>query len=144
MARFSRDRLAKILGLLGSDADGEVLAAARQAVEMQRACGLTWDQLLAGQASQSAVAAQPELPPDVPVWWAGKRLIPPHGGRWLLSILHLLQPNPRTFMLRPGDAEWLRAMPARLAKRSGAIMPHEAANLILIWNEAHQRMKAAS
>jgi hypothetical protein len=42
--------LAKILGMLGSDAEGEVLAAAARAEEMRRALSTTWHALLSGAA----------------------------------------------------------------------------------------------
>ena len=48
--RFNKpevDTLAKVLGMLGSDHDGEVLAAARQAERMRKETGRTWDELLA-------------------------------------------------------------------------------------------------
>ena len=41
-----RESLAKILGMIGSDHDGEVLSAARKANAMVRAAGLTWQQVL--------------------------------------------------------------------------------------------------
>src|SRR5947209_18925415 len=37
-----RDKLARVLGLLGSNHDGEVLAAARQAERLRAEAGLTW------------------------------------------------------------------------------------------------------
>lgn len=39
-------RLAKVLGMLGSDFDGEVAAAGRRANALLKGAGLTWDQLL--------------------------------------------------------------------------------------------------
>jgi hypothetical protein len=41
-----RDRLAKLLGMLGSNHDNEVLNAARAAENLRRKLGLTWDELL--------------------------------------------------------------------------------------------------
>ena len=38
--------LAKILGMLGSNQDGEVLSAARAAEEMRQRANLTWEDLL--------------------------------------------------------------------------------------------------
>jgi hypothetical protein len=40
-------KLAKVLGRLGSNADGEVLVAARKADELVRNLGATWDQIIA-------------------------------------------------------------------------------------------------
>jgi hypothetical protein len=39
-------RLAKVLGMLGSSHDGEVVNAARQAEEIRRRLGRTWEELL--------------------------------------------------------------------------------------------------
>ena len=44
--RLDRDRLAKLLGLLGSDHDGEVVAAARQAERLRADAELTWPEIL--------------------------------------------------------------------------------------------------
>jgi hypothetical protein len=41
-----RKRLAKLLGLLGSDHAGEVLSAAKHAHDLVQAHGLTWDQVI--------------------------------------------------------------------------------------------------
>src|SRR5690349_5101123 len=45
-ARLDRERLAKLLGLLGSEHDGEVVAAARRADALVRGTGLTWRDVL--------------------------------------------------------------------------------------------------
>ena len=42
MAPLDRDRLAKLLGMLGSDHDGEVVSAGRHADALVRRAGLTW------------------------------------------------------------------------------------------------------
>ena len=39
---LDRDRIARVLGMLGSAHDGEVIAAARQAERLRAAAGLTW------------------------------------------------------------------------------------------------------
>jgi hypothetical protein len=39
-------KLAKILGMLGSGADGEALAAAREAEKLRRQMDVQWDKLL--------------------------------------------------------------------------------------------------
>jgi hypothetical protein len=43
---LDRERLAKLLGMLGSDHLGEVAAAARQAERLRRKAGLTWPEIL--------------------------------------------------------------------------------------------------
>ncbi len=45
-ALVDRQRLARVCGLFGSDHDGEVLAAARQAEKIRKKLGLTWAELL--------------------------------------------------------------------------------------------------
>lgn len=43
---LNRSRLAKLLGMLGSSHDGEILAAARAAEKYRREAGITWFQIL--------------------------------------------------------------------------------------------------
>ena len=43
------DKLARVLGLLGSDHDGEVIAAARAAERLRRQTGKSWTELLLDQ-----------------------------------------------------------------------------------------------
>jgi hypothetical protein len=50
--KLDRDRLAKLLGLLGSDHDGEIAAAGRAADRLVRHAGLRWPDIV-----------QPALPP---------------------------------------------------------------------------------
>lgn len=48
-AEIDRDRLARILGMLGSRFAGEVVAAARQAERLRREAGVTWFDVIAPQ-----------------------------------------------------------------------------------------------
>jgi hypothetical protein len=59
--KFDRARLVKLLGMLGSDHDGEVLNAARHIEAMVRASGGDWDKLL---SPAPAVAAGPRRATD--------------------------------------------------------------------------------
>jgi hypothetical protein len=52
-------KLVKVLGMLGSDHDGEVAAAGRRANQMVRSAGLTWDQLLNPPAPESQQTYRP-------------------------------------------------------------------------------------
>jgi hypothetical protein len=52
-------RLAKILGMLGSDYDGEIAAAGRRANAMIKRAGLTWDEVI----SSSVPIPQPPQRP---------------------------------------------------------------------------------
>jgi hypothetical protein len=45
-ATLDRDRLSKLLGMLGSAHEGEVVAAARQAERLRAEAGLTWAEIL--------------------------------------------------------------------------------------------------
>ena len=58
LARATRRRLIGCLGLLGSDKDGEVLAAARKTEEIRRRLNLSWGDLivLAAEAEQEMAA----------------------------------------------------------------------------------------
>jgi hypothetical protein len=50
MSALDRERLARLLGMLGSDHDGEALAAARMAERLRRQAGTTWFEILASPA----------------------------------------------------------------------------------------------
>jgi hypothetical protein len=56
MSTLDRDRLGKLLGMLGSDHDGEVVNAARAADRLVRASGLRWPDI--------AMPAPPGSPRD--------------------------------------------------------------------------------
>jgi hypothetical protein len=58
-AALDRDRLAKVLSLLASPSDGEVLAAGRTAVALLQQAGTTWAALLAPPHSDR-LAAMPD------------------------------------------------------------------------------------
>ena len=61
-------RLARVYGLLGSDHDGEALAAAWQAEKIRKKIGLTWDELLVPPIRQRAADPAPD---DLTDWrWA--------------------------------------------------------------------------
>ena len=53
-------RLARVCGLLGSEHDGEVLAAARQAEKIRKKVGLTWEELLVPSIRPRSGAPPPE------------------------------------------------------------------------------------
>ena len=59
-ALVDRQRLARVCGLFGSDHDGEVLAAARQAEKIRKKVGLTWEELLVPSPHQRAKSPPPE------------------------------------------------------------------------------------
>ncbi|MFL5254384.1 MAG: hypothetical protein ACJ8AI_16080 [Rhodopila sp.] len=59
-ALVDRQRLARVCGLLGSEHDGEALAAARQAEKLRKKVGLTWEELLVSSARQRSADPPPE------------------------------------------------------------------------------------
>jgi hypothetical protein len=62
MTPTGRRRLAAILGMLGSEFDGERAAAGLQAEAFRKRHGLTWEQMLATPPPE-AVRQEPEPPP---------------------------------------------------------------------------------
>jgi hypothetical protein len=54
------DKLVKILGLLGSDHDGEVAAAGRMAHSMLKAMGLTWGDVIKPAAPKPEPPQRPQ------------------------------------------------------------------------------------
>jgi hypothetical protein len=65
---LDRDKLIRILGMLGSAHDGEVLSAARQAQRLVREAGLTWEEILTIPAPRVLVL------PTAPSTWQEKIL----------------------------------------------------------------------
>jgi hypothetical protein len=61
----SATRLAKILGMLGSNHDGERASAAAKADAMVRSMGLTWPEVIALPARPAAPPASPRSSPIV-------------------------------------------------------------------------------
>ena len=62
---IDREKLARVLGMLGSAHDGEVLAAARQAERLRREAGSTWQTILQPPTPQPQ--PKPFYRPD-PAW----------------------------------------------------------------------------
>jgi hypothetical protein len=72
-AQASRPKLAGILGMLGSEHDGEVLAAARMAERLRREMGATWHDLIACPPEpETSRRSDPPRPsrPQAPHWRA--------------------------------------------------------------------------
>jgi hypothetical protein len=118
MTSISRPLLAKILGRLGSAAEAEVLAAGRQADQMVRRSGMTWEDVLSGKTAPGPAVSGLGLPPDPAVFVAGRELRPFAGDRWIESVLYLLGVCDRGDLRLSGqDLRFLRSMPARLKER---------------------------
>lgn len=58
-----RERLARVLGMLGSASDGEALNAARAAERLRQAAGLSWSEML---STAAPAPTQPAAPPPSP------------------------------------------------------------------------------
>jgi hypothetical protein len=67
--------LAKILGMLGSEHDGQALVAARQAARLVHEAGVTWADLLPPPPQPRALAER-VVKPDGTYW------LPPVGANW--------------------------------------------------------------
>lgn len=64
MIEADRDRLVKILRMFGSDHDGEVVAAARQAERLVKSRALDWDDLIIDTRSRRSYRPEPEPEPN--------------------------------------------------------------------------------
>jgi hypothetical protein len=58
---LDRDKLAAILGMLGSNHDGEIVAAARQAERLRRDAILTWHDILAPAPAPPELRREPVI-----------------------------------------------------------------------------------
>jgi hypothetical protein len=54
-----RKRLSKLLGLLASDYDGEVLSAAKHASKLVQSVGMSWDEII-GESQASSIREAPQ------------------------------------------------------------------------------------
>jgi hypothetical protein len=62
----ARERLAKLLGLLSSDHDGEIATAGRMANRLVKSCGMTWVDVIATPALPPPPSAKAKRSPDWP------------------------------------------------------------------------------
>lgn len=65
---LDRNRLAKLLGMIGSAHDGEALNAARMAHTLVRTAGVTWEEVL----DKAPTIILPPRPPQ-PIFWRTSR-----------------------------------------------------------------------
>jgi hypothetical protein len=65
-ALLPRAKLAAVLGMLGSDHDGEVLAAARMAERIRRDAGITWLEVIAAPVVPHLSTHDPLAPFNTP------------------------------------------------------------------------------
>lgn len=102
-------KLARVLGMMGSSSDNEVLIAARTAEAIRRQMGMTWPELLAGQR-------QPERRP------------PPHDD-WRVIVDQCLA---RPEALGPWEQRFLRSLRAfpRLSPKQAACLARIAEHVL--------------
>jgi hypothetical protein len=99
------DRLSRILGMLGSDYDGERAAAGLKATQLLREAGLTWDDLVRPSAA-------PVPPPE-----------PPMGFR-----MRAMQALTRGAFL----TDWERKFLASIARQGRPLSPRQRSALVRI------------
>lgn len=104
-------RLARILELLGSPVDGEVLAAARTASRLLRENWLEWRDVLREPEPIQQVGAHQIWPEDDRSAEA-VALEPPIGGTWLQTLRRLCAERAG---LTPAENRWLDRLCARQA-----------------------------
>lgn len=119
-----RLRLTRLLGMLGSDHDGEVVNAARIADRLVRENGLTWDDVIAPVVCSPALVPQPDDMSIVIIrhnWRHAAEWCLQHGGT-------VLRPRDRGFLRtvagyrhRPSDAQlvWLKGLVNRTLAAGG-------------------------
>jgi hypothetical protein len=117
-------RLARLLGMLGSDHDGEALNAARMADRLVREAGVTWFDVTAPAICGRASVSQPDDSIDIIRRdWRG-------AAPWCLRHgRHALRDKDRDFLHtiagyrhRPSDAQlvWLQGLVNRILAARGA------------------------
>ena len=106
------DKLAKVLGMLGSDFDGEVAAAGRRADAMVKGAGLTWSDV---------VAPAPRPPHRPPRRW--RRVVSPTDG----AALCLQWPE----VLTDWEADFCRSIVGRrrISAKQAAVLTRIAAKV---------------
>jgi hypothetical protein len=102
-APFTTKRLIAILERMGSDHDGEALAAARMAHRMVRENGRTWAALIVAAADPKGAFAV-----DAPIAHEGRWIAPPHERSWVATALFLVRhATSMTSRIPEADRSWL-------------------------------------
>lgn len=116
-ALLDRDRLARVLGMLGSAHDGEALAAARQAERLRAEAGLTWNEI---------VIPRPAAPPQA---------------RQVKSVTDAIR-----FVLQHGDllTAWERDFVRSIATQSYPVSPKQIAVLERLMQKAQRAQERAA
>jgi hypothetical protein len=118
MSAVDRGRLVKLLGLLGSDHDGEVLNAARQVERLRRDARLTWSDILAGAG-----------PREDPLLRGRFEILLADHKKLRADYERLVVDNGR-LMVRIGDLEMARSVPAETAGTPVPSAPEDIADLL--------------
>jgi hypothetical protein len=118
--QVERDRLARLLGMVGSVHDGEALAAARLADKLVRRCGLTWADVFAPPEPALAPSSGNLLIGWPAQWRSAVRMC----GRYETSLgdreRSFLQ-SLATYKRRPSPKQltWLRSIAERMIEAGG-------------------------
>ncbi len=135
-AALDRDRLARILGMLGSNHPGEALNAARAAEQMRRESGLTWPQILAVRALPATTPLREPVDRD-------DHQRDDRGDQNLAAMIELCRKNPQHL------SEWERrfvgslAGEPRLSKKQMAVLRQIVASVRQGRRSRHKRRAAA-
>ena len=134
---LDRERLARVLGLMGSSHDGEALAAARKACALIRVAGLTWPEILTGRAPQrpGLAADNARLRREIARLKAQLAAASPADPRSWSWSLQLELCRARRANLSPWESEFVD----NIAARAGGPSPRQAAVLSRIAAKAAAR-----
>ena len=116
-AMLDRERLARVLGMLGSAHDGEALAAARRAERLRAEAGVTWLDIL-----------MPVLPPPRPQ---------PYGPTVANTIDFVLDNDQEL-------TDWEAAFVRSIRRQRSPLSPKQIAILDLLVEKVHRAMAMAA
>jgi hypothetical protein len=116
-----RDRLARLLGMVGSAHDGEALNAARLADKVVRSLGLTWTEVLAPSPELVLASSGPNPLIGWPAQWRNALRVCGQCGGSLgdreLSFVRSLAASKRN--PSPRQLAWLRSITERVIEAGG-------------------------
>jgi hypothetical protein len=123
-AKINRSTFLRLMGLTGSSADPEALAALRRAQKMLSAAGLMWSDVIGIPAEHTALPSQR-------LEFAGEAYFPPIGNTWRETIVFLASKMAGRY---PAEQLWLDRLAARQQEIGDvpAIDGADAAQLVAI------------
>lgn len=115
-----RDRLARLLGMVGSAHDGEALNAARLADKLLRQTGATWFEILTDPALAADLAA-PDVFVGWPARWRGALRVCGQCGASLGGYERSFVQDLAVYRRRPSPRQlaWLRSITERVIEAGG-------------------------